>query len=530
MILLLLPINYIPISEIFPPYCLIHFLCHVMLVAVVFVGGIIFASKCRHDVNFAHPLIQWILYIFFIFGNALSPFSANDLSNETYDTWQAIGCYAGAGICVVSMFRCFIQLIYKIYMIYVPMLFTKKDNSEQKYTIDRGNANANNNNNDDDGDGDGDIENGGENIRNTEMAIVKTSTSVSKDDISERNFLVYQLIYVTCIIIWAILKLWVDLTTPDAIYLVDYQLFLLNIPDIIFLFMLMIFTMRLVKYEVIETMEALDAEKQYIRCISHEIRVPQSYESEDSHETMSRNPPRSHKSALSVSFHENSIRYEYTDDEHDADALGEGKTDEAKEKRRRLRSVGSSRNGRQGTVRSEISSVTSPASIRDYEQLDNADDLKQAAFLRMLKTASKDVSRNVGMHKSHQPNVSADVAEGDERVDGDDKMEVQDNEKRIISIDKTNVEENNTPRGVKDLISEPVLSSSDHRSENTSQSEGKTENKVAHHDDADISPIVNTVEQSSIEEQRPTPEEEWEKEKNKVMGSFMRMMMARNNI
>ena len=143
---------------------------------MVFVGGIIFASKCRHDVNFAHPLVQWLLYIFFIFGNTLSPFSANDLSNETYDTWQAIGCYTGAGICMVTMFRCLVQLSYKLYMIYVPMLFEKTDGTDQKYIIDRINAN----NNDDDGDGDGDIENDGGDIRDTENTVIKSPTNIYK--------------------------------------------------------------------------------------------------------------------------------------------------------------------------------------------------------------------------------------------------------------------------------------------------------------------------------------------------------------
>ena len=340
--------------------------------------------------------------------------------------------------------------------------------------------------------------------------------------------MVYQFIYVACIIIWGILKLWVDLSTPNAIYMIDYHLFLLNIPDIIFLFMLMVFTMRLVKYEVIETMEALDAEKQYIRCISHEIRVPQSYESESSNEPSIKNPPRSLRSALSVSFHENSIQYEYTDDQNDVDATGEGKTGESREKPRTYRSVGSSRAGRtssrHGTIRSEVSSITSPASLRDYEQSDDADDvdLRQAKFLRLLKTTSKDASRNAGENKPIKARVLANLREEDE---DEDKLEARDDEKTIISVDKSKVE-----GSTKSMSSEPVFSIADHLSETTSQSEGKAENKIAHHDDADISPVINTEDQLSTEEQRPAQVEEWEKEKNKVMGSFMRIMMARNNM
>ena len=500
----------------------------------MFVGGIIFASKCRHDVNFAHPLFQWIMYICFIFGNTLSPFSANDLDNKVYDTWQAIGCYTGAGVCMLSMFRCLVQLTYKIGMIYVPMLFAKKNGADNtwstKYTIDRINAN----NNDDDGD----IELGGGDdgdIRDTETTISKSYMSISKDDISERNFLVYQFIYVACIIIWSILKLWVDLCTPNAIYLKDYDLFLLNIPDIIFLFMLMVFTMRLVKYEAIETMEALDAEKQYVRCISHEIRGPQPYDSEDSHSNApsTKDPPRSLRSALSVSFHENSIQYEYTDDQSDNDALGEGKTSESRANRRALRSIGSSRTGRTssryGTVRSQVSSITAPASLGD-DQDDEADDvaLSQAKFLRMLKTTSKDASRNTGKNMSNIQGVLAGVTEDDEReVDGENQ-EARDDKKFIISVGTTN-EENTTLRGAIDLSSEPVLSIVDYQSETTSQSEGKSEFKVAHYDGTTVIPVTDT-EEPPVAEEPPSPQDEWEKEKNKVMGSFMRMMMARNNM
>ena len=124
--------------------------------------------------------------------------------------------------------------------------------------------------------------------------------------------------------------------------------------------------------------------------------------------------------------------------------------------------------------------------------------------------------------------VLAGVTEDDEReVDGENQ-EARDDKKFIISVGTTN-EENTTLRGAIDLSSEPVLSIVDYQSETTSQSEGKSEFKVAHYDGTTVIPVTDT-EEPPVAEEPPSPQDEWEKEKNKVMGSFMRMMMARNNM
>ena len=226
------------------------------------VGGILFAAESRQDSAFAPPVWSWIMYLAFICGNAIVPFAANHPSNPRLMMAANMFCYISAIIFATAMirsgWRCFHQL-----------------------------------------------------------RTGRSHPTAASSSSQEEGFLVYHFVKVCSILLWTILKVWADAWTPNIISCVDSDLFVLCIPDIIFQFFLLVFTMRLVKYEAIETHFALDAEKQYVRCITHELSKSNPDQPSTTDITATADAAagvgdgdgafKEKRSKRSVSFHESSI-------------------------------------------------------------------------------------------------------------------------------------------------------------------------------------------------------------------------------
>ena len=190
----------------------------------VLVAGVLFAAEARLDEDFTHPVVGCIMYLSFILGNAITPFAADDTNNTLIFIINDCFSYVSAIIFLVSMMRSAWKCFHQLYT-YA---------SWGKATPD------------------------------------PPSTY-------EEGFLMYHFIKIASTILWTLLKVWSDLTTPKIVNCQDKDLFSICIPDIVFQFFLLVFTMRLVKYEAIETHHALDVEKQYVRCITHELSTKTSH-------------------------------------------------------------------------------------------------------------------------------------------------------------------------------------------------------------------------------------------------------------
>ena len=107
----------------------------------------------------------------------------------------------------------------------------------------------------------------------------EATTEATIEKTREKGYTWYRIAYAGCTLMWMTSKVVaeVDIDAASLWTFDDGQLYLFNIPSIIFQLFFLVLSLRMVRFEAVTAlMSLLEAKKQYVRYISHELRTPLS--------------------------------------------------------------------------------------------------------------------------------------------------------------------------------------------------------------------------------------------------------------
>ena len=190
---------------------------------IAIISGVFFASKVRYDPAFCPSWLTMLFYVTSIAGNAL------------YDTSGSLAIATTA--CRLVAVGIFMLAFVRWLVVCVRLQYN--------------------------------------NVRRAVAPAAKdgatTETTIEKT--REQGYVWYRIAYSTCILSW----LCFTVSANSLWTIADKQLFLINVPSIIFQVFFLVLSLRMVRLEAVTALYSLlEAKKQYVRYISHELRTPLS--------------------------------------------------------------------------------------------------------------------------------------------------------------------------------------------------------------------------------------------------------------
>ena len=190
---------------------------------IAIISGVFFASKVRYDSAFCPSWLTMLFYVTSIAGNALYDTSGSLAIAATACRLVAIGVFM-----LAFGRRLFLCLRHQFNYARAVVAPATKDGATAETTIEKS---------------------------------------------REQGYAWYRIAYSTCILSWLCFTVGANSLWTIA----DHQLFLINVPSIIFQLFFLVLSLRMVRLEAVTALfSLLEAKKQYVRYISHELRTPLS--------------------------------------------------------------------------------------------------------------------------------------------------------------------------------------------------------------------------------------------------------------